>query len=201
MKKFFESLSWLFLLALLVPMFATTPKKKKWFTWKRACIGLCLVLLVWQIVDSCRTPKPSDNNCVPATYSRIFPTYTEAEMNRICKWQPEGTQLKDMLAAWNVLTTNKLVKLYDSLSIVDPDMVVQDLAITFDRPYLWMGTYTTNFHCALVWFTPTNVMFSHSQLEPGTTNYYVTPMDYTNFFEKTYRVYTAPELNERIRFR
>lgn len=200
MKKLFSSIGGvfgiLFILACLVS--ACTPKKAKRLILKRSVIGLLVIGLAWQIGTSVYDYYHPYNDCVPATLHRIFPERSLSELNKLCKLEREGSNLTNVLAAWSVISTNGLELQY---SAVEDVKVENSGKIAFGIPYLWIGKFNTNWHCALVSFTETNAIFSHSQFYPGTTNYYVTEMEYYDFFERTLLLYRAKELNETIRMR
>jgi hypothetical protein len=200
-NKFFDFLGLLLILALLVPSMAAP--KRKWFTWKRAIIAICVGLLAWQIVDTIveQNSDPKEmppGACVPATLHRIFPDTSLRKIMRLCSYNEQGTFMTNVPVAWRALSTNALVKKYDVFS-TDTNGV--DMTLMFGKPYLWIGNYEGAGHCALVSFSETNVLMSHSQCYTNTTNYFVVEMDYRMFFGTTWIILDAPELNKSIRMR
>ena len=200
MKKFFESLGWLLLLCLIVPAFAGKTAQKSRFKWRYIPLIICLFFLGWQMMDSYRDCQNSipDHGYMPATLHRIFPNKTVRQLMKVCDTTPVGTPLANLYPAWEKLSTNKLVVEYSAL----PDYPCgNESALKFNTPYLWVGIWESG-HIALVSFETNGVTFSHSQFYDGTTNYVVTEMDWPTFFEKTYVVFSSPELtNKPIRLR
>lgn len=198
MKKLFnyigDKIGTLLLFFLIVGMFEP-PKKVKRFKWRYVLIFIALLFLGWQIVT---TKKDLEyNDCVPATLQRVFPTYSLQELRSLCQTITAGTALSNVFSSWEYLSTNALEVHYSAAADY---VAITNSAVRFDIPYLWIGIYQSNGHCALIRFTPTNVLFSHSQFYEGTTNYYVTDMNYYDFFDRTLLILHANEINESIRF-
>jgi len=135
-------------------------------------------------------------DCVPDTLKRVFPQYSTKELRVICKTERDGTPLTNIMSAWTKLSTNKLIINYSVFPSIPID---SNEGVDFTVPYMWVGTWKTSGHCALVWFGETNVLVSSSQYQPGTTNYVINVMDYYEFFERTLMLFKAKELDASIR--
>lgn len=140
-----------------------------------------------------------DNTCVPATLHRIFPDISFRELTRRCNLRENGVYINDMENAWRKLSTNDLVIVYDIYQLEAGDTTNTHL-IDFNKSYLWAGIFDGVGHVALIQYSSNMVTFSHSQFYEGTTNYYLTNVDLTNFYRNTLRIYTAPEIDV-VRFK
>lgn len=195
MKKrsnIFEMLTWLVILAALVPAFGSRSKR---FKWSKCIIAILVIALLCRIGYTIYDNTHPYQNCIPATMHRVFPSHSIKEIGMLCDTKRDGTYLDEIPLAWAKLSTNFVYAVYSAF----PTIKSTDEELSFTHPYLWVGNYDKGAHCALVTFTQTNVIMSHSQFIPGTTNYYKVTMDYETFFKKTYVVYTSKDLNENVR--
>jgi hypothetical protein len=143
--------------------------------------------------------KPRVTDCVPATLQRIFPQYSLKQMRKICKTDKEGTTLKDFLNAWDTLSTNELIILFNKENLEYG--ITNNISFTMYTTYLWIGRGESNGHCALLQFTPTNAIISNSDFIAGTTNYDLQIMSHKTLLNYTFLILDTEELtNKKIRF-
>lgn len=192
-RDFFASILVIFLLA---SVFSANTRKKR-SIWKYLVIPVLCVILLYEISGTIYTFVNGSNDCVPQTLQRIFPGHSLKELKALCDTKSDGTTFRGLTNAWHKLSTNELIVTYSTLTNI-PDTSEKE-HISMVNPYIWIGQFQGGGHCALIKFTPTNVLFSHSEYYPGTTNYYNTEMEYTNFFKRTYLIFKAKELNETIK--
>jgi hypothetical protein len=199
MKKIKDSFELVFLVIFLLFAFqGFTEKKKKKFSKLKLCsIILTFIGILWlgyTIYDA----KHPFADCAPATMSRIFPEYNVKQMRAICKTERDGTIVQDLMDGWKKVSTNDLNIVYRHEEIVEGKS--KQLRFGLDKTYMWFGILQSGGHCALIKFTPEEVTISNSDYLPGTTNYFLVSMTYEEFFDKTYFVLEAPELNN-VRFK
>jgi hypothetical protein len=144
------------------------------------------------------------NDCVPLTLKRIFPEKSLSKIRWYCNTDYHGTTVIGLMEGWNKITTNKLsieYSIFKTLPANDTNIV------SFSHPYIWCGINKvsgkyTNYHCALIWFTPTNVLMSHSQFFPRTTNYLTETLEFEELFLRTTIIFNSVELtNKKIRIK
>lgn len=192
MKKLRDSIGLLIILLVAASLFSANTKEKR-SVWKYIVIPILCIIFGGVVLH---TLLVTPNDCAPQTLQRVFPSHSFSEIKRICRTDSTGTTYVNLTNAWNKLSTNQLIVTYSSLTNIP---VMEEEHVNFDHPYIWLGSFQGGGHCALIKFTPTNVLFSHSEFVPGTTNYYKTSMDYSNFFVRTYVILKAKDLNENIR--
>lgn len=200
MKKIRKYFDWIWVFLILLVIFACdTGNKKKKSHWKIALlsvllIGIILGQAIWTVYDL----KHPYNDCIPATIQRVFPNHSIAEMRAIFHTERRGTVLTNIFSGWAKLSTNELTIVFSAVEDVPSD---NTHILQFGVPYIWTGFFDgTNGHCCLAFFSKTNVVLSHSQIIPGTTNYYTVTMSYPDMFEKTLLIFTSKDLtNHPIR--
>lgn len=198
MKKLKDSFELVFVIIILLFAFrGFTEKKKKRSKLRTFSIILSLVGLLWLGYTIYDVSHPYAD-CAPATMSRIFPEYNVKQMRAICKTEREGTVVQDLLDGWKKVSTNELSIAYSHEELVEGKS--KQVRFGLDKTYMWFGILQNGGHCALVQFNPEAVTISNSDYLPGTTNYYLVTMTYDEFFDKTYVVLEAPEL-DKVRFK
>lgn len=199
-RKYFD-LVWVFLILLVIFIIGAGDKKKRKplkSYWKVAVacllVGVILGQAMWTVYDL----KHPYNDCIPATVQRVFPNHSITDLRTIFHTERKGTVLTNIFPGWSKLSTNELTIVFSAIEEIPSD---NKHILQFGVPYIWTGFYDeTNGHCCLAFFSKTNVVLSHSQFIPGTTNYYTVIMSYPEFFEKTILIFTSIDLtNHPIR--
>jgi hypothetical protein len=149
------------------------------------------------------------NDCVPATIHRIFPTRSEDELCDLLNTDTNGTAVSELLIHWKELTTNQLIVLYAvneqsyrSLQEFPSVTIDKNFKLNINTPYLWFGEVCNPndmnhhyYHCALLFFTETNIVLSNSQFYPNTTNYYNFEMNLTDVLKNTFLLMTSKDMD------
>lgn len=193
-RKFFEGIGVLLILAAIVSSYGMTSKKKT-VRWSTVIICIFIVAFLARIGYTAFQNRIPDQDCIPATVQRVFPSHSLREMVRLMNTDKDGSTMADLEAAWPRLSTNQLYIVYSGT----PQIKAIDEKIQHNHPYLWIGLGEDKLHCALVKFGETNVVVSNSQFLSGTTNYYTVSMDYDTFYSNTMAIYNSKDLSEGIR--
>lgn len=198
MKKIKDAFELVFvIIVLLFALQGLAERKKKRSKLRTFSIILTLTGVLWlgyNIYDA----KYPFADCAPATMSRIFPEYNVKQMRTICKTDRSGTVVQDLFDGWKKVSTNELSIAYSHEELVEGKS--KQVRFGLNKTYLWFGILQKSGHCALVQFSPEVVTISNSEIPVGTTNYFLVTMTYDEFFDKTYFVLDAPELNN-VRFK
>ena len=115
--------------------------------------------------------------CAPDTLERLskmppidHPT-SSAQFAKLLHTTSSGTWDNEIEKVWNQLYPDHHL----SLVIQKTDNTLygaSGIRVDYNEPNLWTGQYEGKGHCCLIYICPDDVVLSHSQFVPGTTNYY-----------------------------
>jgi hypothetical protein len=154
------------------------------------------LLLLLALLLGCR----AQNDCAPQAMARLSqtlrlqPSANAQTLARMMGSGPNGTILALVPQTWNRLYPERpLVAVYSTLPNTRIDVAH---AVDVTQTYLWFGRHEQGNHAALIHFTSKAVVLSHSQLIPGTTNYFEETKDYPWMLTNTYFLYRVASKGE-----